>query len=148
MCKVPTCWEKHDKHSCRLCKNKDSDHFTSDCPKGQILYHATQIQFVSAILKNGLKPSATGRMGPGIYFTTLEHVKPIAQHISQNRAKGSGIAIFKAQVLKDKAKKGIHPPWAGVKVNFPQYCLESDDQNKNHIVINVYLMDGEITENI
>lgn len=32
-CKVTNCQENHEKHYCKLCKNDDSDHFSSNCPK-------------------------------------------------------------------------------------------------------------------
>lgn len=69
MCKVVGCHDKHNKHYCRICSNGDADHFSTVCPEGITLYHGTRVNFVSPICGEGLKPSAGGSLGPGVYFT-------------------------------------------------------------------------------
>ena len=35
-CKVPGCTEDHQAHYCKTCNNKDSDHFTRNCPSNYL----------------------------------------------------------------------------------------------------------------
>jgi len=47
------------------------------------VYHGTVNQFGDAIEKGGFKPSKSGRIGPGVYFTDDPNV---AWQIAKNRA--------------------------------------------------------------
>jgi len=81
-CKVEGCLDSHAAHYCWVCKNKDSDHLSSTCGsrKKAILYHATLKKHESSIKRNGLRKSAQGTLGPGVYFvTTLKYAEEIAR---------------------------------------------------------------------
>lgn len=140
MCKVPGCKEKHTKHYCRICSSGDSDHFSSVCPEGADMYHGTRVNFVSPICEQGLKPSETGCLGPGVYFTKRQ----FAETIAKDRGAGTGVAVFRARVNVKDCSHRMHEPWAGIKTDFPEWCLTS----KRMVLQSVFLMDGEINEDI
>lgn len=68
-CRIYGCTERHQKHYCRVCQNKDSDHYAKDCPESIVAYHGTSSNVLAAIKTEGFKPSETGNLGKGVYFT-------------------------------------------------------------------------------
>ncbi|CEM31392.1 unnamed protein product [Vitrella brassicaformis CCMP3155] len=71
-CRVPGCKKAHN-HYCRLCGDKDSDHWASECPKGITLYHQTSIAAGQAIASGrNMQPGTGGLVGGGIYFAATE----------------------------------------------------------------------------
>ncbi|CDW80431.1 gig2-like protein [Stylonychia lemnae] len=138
-----TCPKNHSKHHCKLCDDDDdANHLARDCPKGITLFHGTKISKVNSILKNGLKPSAKGRIGSGIYFAEAQ----IAEQVSRHRGQGTGVAIFQCRVNIQYCTKSTHPPWQGVtSSSFEEWLLT--DTNKYRIM-GVALIDGAIEDNI
>lgn len=145
-CRVPKCTEGHSVHFCKLCKDRDSNHFSSECPEGKILYHGTHMEAVYPISEDGLNKSADGRLGKGIYFVEkLEEAKKI----SANRKGSDGFHCFFPVVLKCRVNLGktidlnyedckewqrihwydsavgMHPPWCKINHYFREYCLKN-----------------------
>ena len=133
VCKVSGCEEDHEKHYCKLCKTKDVDHFSGNCPAGTTLYHGTNINVIGAITAEGLKASTAGRLGPGVYFVEKEEeAKRISQHReNKNSPTGEFNVVLKCNVhlgkhiYDDNIKGGkwqqdyksasaMHPPWANI----------------------------------
>ena len=154
-CKVSRCRENHLRHFCRLCKARDSDHFSSECPNGKTLYHGTQIKSIKPIAMQGFKNSPRGRLGPGIYFVdTLENAKRISYH-RDPRLNQKNAIVFQCQVNLGRhidlghasggywqgaydSASGIHPPWPGVNQDFKEYCLK---YSKDCVVESIYIND-------
>ena len=44
MCKIIGCPYQHNKHTCVICLDSDSNHYAITCPKGMELYHGTSLQ--------------------------------------------------------------------------------------------------------
>lgn len=140
-CKVNRCSEKGKSYYCRLCGCKNSKHFSQDCPKGRRLYHGTRLPIIKGISSEGLQPSTTGHLGPGIYFAESFNV---AKAISRHRGAGKGGAVFEYNVnlgrikylgKKDKrdtwqyeeydSAEATHPSWPGLKTEeFAEHCLK------------------------
>ena len=121
-----------------MCEDKDSDHNASLCPKGIDLYHGTPVTNICPILETGIRPSATGRLGPGIYFASLKDALNIANH--RSKISGVGTIVIKARVNQDKCISSMHPAWAGC-AKFKEWCL-----NSNHYRITaIYLKNGIIS---
>ena len=95
-CRVYECKEEHKYHYCLLCDDSNSDHMAWNCPYGVNLYHGTKaINLIPIVIeKEGLKPSTSGRLGPGIYFATRD----IAWKIAKYRDKGKMGAVIKCRV--------------------------------------------------
>ncbi|CEM31362.1 unnamed protein product [Vitrella brassicaformis CCMP3155] len=71
-CRVKGCKKAH-KHYCRLCGDKDSDHWATECPKGITLYHQTSAASAQAIASGRkMMRGSTGIVGGGIYFAASE----------------------------------------------------------------------------
>jgi len=53
-----------------LCGDSDSSHTSANCSRRSyaVLYHATRREYRTSIETNGFRPSAVGRMEPGVYF--------------------------------------------------------------------------------
>ena len=85
------------------------------CPQGIDLYHGTRCESLSPISASGLNASTQGRLGPGVYLTTLENATQIASH----RGQGSGIIVLKCRVnlqsIKDMGTAG-----APDKIKWPE----------------------------
>ena len=90
-CRVPDCTKKHRAHNCRLCSSQDSAHFSMNCPKGGILYHGTRLSSIKGISYQSLRPSTSGRLGQGVYFT---YSLQVAEKISRKRGTGNVAAVF------------------------------------------------------
>jgi hypothetical protein len=58
------------KNYCLVCEDPNATHRPRDCPKGIDLYHGTRVSNLASIVNGGLHPSASGRIGPGIYFAS------------------------------------------------------------------------------
>ena len=140
-CKVARCTLEHRQHFCLLCKDKDSDHFSSECPKSLTLFHGTHIRAIKLIAFESLKESTSGTLGPGIYF--VENYEE-AESISQYRKKpedGSCTVVFECQVYLGNhvylgktpteewqgsydSASSIHGSWANIDHDFKEYCLK------------------------
>ena len=128
-CKIRRCIKHHSRHYCRLCEATDSNHFSSECPNSRTLYHGTQRPAVESICSIGLKESADGRLGPGVYFTkTFED----AEKISRYRYPDGHVTVVTCQVYlgnhiclkyhgNDRWQSthdsacSIHPSWQGIE---------------------------------
>jgi len=159
-CKVSGCNGNHQKHYCRLCQNNDANHRSSLCPTGIDLYHGTRVSNISGICREGLKASTGGRLGPGVYLTTLNEAQKIAAH----RGQGTGTAIFKVHVNLGKTHdnkkaddnagswatkgfdscKGIHPPWSN-NLEFMEWCLKDPKRLR---ITDLILIDGTVDGDI
>jgi hypothetical protein len=95
-CRASGCTFNHAKHDCYLCHNHDSDHISGNCPnrRAAVLGHGTRVAAASSISLNGLQPSTIGRLGPGIYFGTIETARMVASH----RNNGTAVVVFHCQV--------------------------------------------------
>ena len=110
-----------------------------DCPEGKILYHGIRLSSIKGISEKGLRPSTSGRLGPGVYFTDDFQV---AETISLNRGQeGNGGAVFEFKVnlrhIKDLIRgtgsewqnegydsaQTIHPSWYDTG-EFTEFCLK------------------------
>ncbi|CDW79569.1 gig2-like protein [Stylonychia lemnae] len=141
-CKISACSDNHAKHYCRVCKDKDSDHFARDCTQGIILYHGTRVSFIKSIIANGLQPSKHGRLDSGIYFTDRD----TAILISKHRGQGTGVAVFKCRVNTDEQScvEGTHPVWKGVTTStFQEWCLKDP---LKHRIMGFEVIDGEFED--
>jgi len=118
MCKAPGCTQGHQNHHCKVCQNYDSTHLGKNCPQGIDLFHGTRCDSTVSIINTGLRPSASGRIGPGIYFAE----EAVARNVAAHRNEGKGFAVFKARVNPNKCRTGYHPPWAG-NPQFQEWCL-------------------------
>ena len=119
-CRVLRCRINHSKHFCRLCKEENTDHFSSDCPNGRTLYHGTHISAIPPVARGGSNESEKGRLGPGVYFVkTYDEAK----QISKNQRNSNHTVVFECRVnchlgnKKDNSWQicydsacGIHPP--------------------------------------
>ena len=106
------------------------------------LYHGTDGTNAESILRNGLRPSANGRLGAGVYLTDD---REIALSVARSQMWGNKHRfVITAQVdlgaVQDYGEGGtdaawrthydsamaIHPPWPGVcSDNFQEYCVAS-----------------------
>jgi len=59
-----------------------------------ILYHGTNCSSFNGIATNGFLRSESGRLGPGVYFTTKECAVAVGEH----RGNGTGFAVFRVEV--------------------------------------------------
>lgn len=99
--------------------------------------------------------SKDGRLGQGIYFTgSLE----TATQIAKSRDQGVGCAVLVCRVDRGKkianvgieigsswqwhfdSAEGTHPPWAGVKKSFTEYCIKSKQRCS---IIEVMVVSGK-----
>ena len=114
-------------------------------------YHATNGLNAPSILKEGLKPSTNGRLGPGVYLATDPTV---AETIGMQK----GMALILKCTIKVRARydmeargpsttwakdgyncaRAMHPPWAGVAVPFEEYCVIDPDD------IEIIRMEGDV----
>ena len=156
-CKIIKCNAEHRRHYCRLCKDNDSDHFSSECPRGKTLYHGTHIGAIKPIAMGGLKESGNGRLGRGVYFVeTLEQAKNISKYRDKNCT-----VVFKCQVnlrnnidlgrgdggdwqLHKDSASSIHPPWANINHDFKEYCVKSSN---DCVVTSIFIDDTVIRKN-
>mmetsp|Transcript_21659 Transcript_21659/g.34744 ORF Transcript_21659/g.34744 Transcript_21659/m.34744 type:complete len:183 (-) Transcript_21659:474-1022(-) len=137
------CTEHHDRHYCRVCGDRNASHFAKDCPHGILLYHGTPIDCLVSISKCGgspLRPSTKGRLGAGVYLANYQE----AVNVSKHRSNGKGICVVGVRVNLGKTKKvgssgdatgswqahydsaeAMHPPWAGMKYGFKEWCLKN-----------------------
>ena len=158
-CRVRECHENHSRHFCRVCKEKDTDHFSSKCPNAKTLYHGTHSGALEPIKQNGLIGSGGGRLGPGVYFVEkFEEAKKISRNRQQKADKYKN---YTTVVLKCKVRLGkhtdlgrgegdgwqtnwhsastMHPPWAGIGYHFKEYCLK----DSSYCVVNTIYVDGD-----
>ena len=142
-CRADGCSEHHLRHFCRLCDENDSDHLSRNCPQASTLFHGTTADAATNITEEGLKCSPVGRLGPGVYFVDYyEYALKIAR-----RRNPDNWAVLECKVnigppiagnkspKKTKRLYGtvsFHPPWAGIKNNFMEYCLTNEI--KCHVV--------------
>lgn len=153
------CPYHHQAHKCKHCGDKDADHRSTYCPKirrrgyrvpdcnpGIELCHGTKMENMPGISRDGLFPSKSGRLGPGIYFTEEQYAKQIAKY----RGNGKGQCVIYCMVnlgrMKDVGSghdlsgswanngydscKAQHPNWAGINHSFPEYCLKNKTKCK------------------
>lgn len=159
-CKVRRCKKNHDTHFCRVCKEVDTDHFSSECPRSKTLFHGTHNGAVDPIKQGGLKKSGDGRLGPGVYFVEKYDE---AKQISRNRQqKADKYRNYTSVVLKCRVHLGkhidlgkgegsdwqasyhsastIHPPWTAVlDYPFKEYCLK----DSRYCVVNTIYINGD-----
>lgn len=161
-CKVRQCRKNHRIHYCRVCKEEDTNHFSSQCPRSKTLYHGSHSGAVEPIKKDGLKTSGDGRLGPGVYFVEkYEEAKNISRDRQQKADKYQN---YTSVVLKCKVRLGkhidlgtgggrdwqsnwhsastMHPPWAGIGYDFKEYCLK----NSNFCVVNTVFINDVPTK--
>eukprot|EP00347_Sterkiella_histriomuscorum_P002871 403366474 len=144
-CKVQKCKENHKKHFCKICHDKDSNHFSKSCPNGIILWHGTKLENLQSILTNGLYPSKVGCMGEGIYLTTKKEAFCIAQHRGKMNQTDYVVVQVKVNLGKtlelqtnydyqgnwknfyDSATR-FHESWANIKTKFQEWIVKDMSQ--------------------
>ena len=111
-----------------------------NCPEGRILYHGTRLSSIKGIICQSLRPSTSGRLGQGVYFTDSLQV---AEKISRKRVTGNVAAVFECMVYLGRKKdlgsirdskwenegfdsaEGINPLWPGLDTGeFTEFCLK------------------------
>ncbi|TNV76669.1 hypothetical protein FGO68_gene10814 [Halteria grandinella] len=141
-CKAADCTEAHTKHYCKICKSSDSNHKARNCPQGINLYHGTKVSVISKIISEGLNPSTSGRIGPGIYFANLD----TAMHVANSRGQGTGTVVVRCRVNASKCKTGHHPKWEGVTpTSFDEWCLQD---STSYRITGILLVNGVIDGDI
>lgn len=146
-CRVFNCKENHPYHYCKVCQEKNSDHFSRHCPKSTILYHATNINNYESIKKNGFIASNGGTLGAGVYFSDNSKT---AQEIAINKANFDENTLYipcrvylgnsddKAYEFDingnwrsnfDSASR-IHGSWGACNENFKEYCVKDTSRIK------------------
>lgn len=74
-------------------------------------------------MKTGLRLSSDGRLGKGLYLASKSHAVSVAKH-----REGKGIAVvFEVLVNESKCLKSMHPPWAGIKTEFKEWCMNGSN---------------------
>ena len=150
-CRVVGCDKQHKQHFCKLCEERNTTHFRSECPKGKRLYHGTHIRAVKPIATEGLN-TTRGQLGEGIYFVeTYEEAKSISyfrQKINKDIQPVSCVptVVIECQVylgrhtdldgpsrngtwhLEYASASNIHLPWGGIDYDFKEYCLKNKDR--------------------
>jgi len=158
-CKAwPFCKLEHRHHECRICGNKDADHKSQQCPKrhSATLYHGAPAHVGPSIKAHGMKASAGGRLGAGVYATSsFEAARRVAIHNST-----PGIVVIlkvdlgKMKDLYDKSQDDLvdgthkwrtggydsayaaHPPWIGLK-HLREFCIPDASRCKVMEIKNV-----------
>ena len=122
-----------------------------------ILYHGTKCSSFQGITTKGLLRSESGRLGPGVYFTTKECAHAIGQH----RGDGTGFEVFRVEVdlgrmaelgtRNDDAGSwantgytsahGTHPAWCGLPP-FPEWCVRNPASCR---ILSVEVENGTVT---
>ena len=111
-----------------------------NCPEGRILYHGTRLSSIKGISCQSLRPSTSGRLGQGVYFTGSLQV---AEKTSRKRGTGNVAAVFECMAYLGRKKdlgsirdskwqneeydsaEGIHPLWPGLDTGeFTEFCLK------------------------
>merc|ERR1712072_795003 len=106
-------------------------------------WHATPSGNVETIVKRGFRPSKTGRLGPGVYFTNrLSHAISIAKNARGGKGKRSvlTVKIFTKRKMfnahgnsypgsrwrfRAGIAKGKHPPWGGIQTPFTEFVVRN-----------------------
>jgi len=130
------------------------------------LFHGTDGVNAASIITNGMRASAGGRLGPGVYLTPDETVaRTIAKlrglpFIIECTAKIGAASALSQDILfdfdegsdrlpaqrMDWAQHGyqmvtsLHPPWAAVHVPFQEYCVADADD------VTVVRVDGYVQQ--
>ena len=103
------------------------------------LFHGTSSANAQSISAHGWRPSTSGRLGPGVYFT----MQSAASAIAKSRSHGNNSSIIEVEVDVGHMKvltgnqddnngdwysqgyhacKTLHPGWCGVP-EFPEWCI-------------------------
>jgi len=82
----------------RLCRSPDSTHLSSKCATGIMLYHGTKVSNVSSISLSGLRVSATGRLGRGVYMTNCQQMAELISVKHASAGVGTGSAVVRIWV--------------------------------------------------
>ena len=110
-------------------------------PNKLLMFHGTDGANAAGIIQHGLRPSAGGRLGPGVYLTPDQTVaNTIAKHRGlqfvvecevtpgkvYNFDTGTGALPAQKKTWAASgfnAAQSMHPPWAGVDAAFCEYCI-------------------------
>ena len=110
-------------------------------PNKLLMFHGTDGANAAGIIQHGLRPSAGGRLGPGVYLTPDQTVaNTIAKHrglqfvveceVTPGKVYNfdTGTGALPAQKTTwaasgFNAAQSMHPPWAGVDAAFCEYCI-------------------------
>ena len=105
------------------------------------MFHGADGANAASIIQHGLRPSADGRLGPGVYLTPDQTVaNTIAQHrglqfVVECEVTPGKVYNFDAGTGALPASKknwaaggfssaqSMHPPWAGVAAPFCEFCV-------------------------
>ena len=123
--KVAVCELGHSRHFCRLCREQDTSHFSSDCPNSKTLYHGTQVEYLKSITNEGLKESESGTLGKGVYF--VEHYDE-AKNISRYRRKCDPKGVPNSVVIECQVHLGKHRNFDN-NFNFDNNCYDTWQYN-------------------
>jgi hypothetical protein len=109
------------------------------CKRSIRAWHATPTANVQTILREGFKPSKSGRLGPGVYFTNaFWKAKTIAK--SKDNCSVIEVKIFtKGEMFNAGSQhfqsdrwqfptgiaKGKHPKWAGIRKPFTEFVKKN-----------------------
>jgi hypothetical protein len=157
-CLASGCTENHNTHQCYLCGNNNSNHISANCSNRYncFLYHGTRIYSLFPITMNGILPSSSGRLGPGVYLSTLDSARTIAHH----RNNGQAVVVLKFRCNLGSVKTyqtgvdnnsgdwiregyqsahGMHPPWANINHYFREWVVKDVSQIQ---LVAIELVDG------
>mmetsp|Transcript_12158 Transcript_12158/g.35189 ORF Transcript_12158/g.35189 Transcript_12158/m.35189 type:complete len:370 (+) Transcript_12158:1204-2313(+) len=118
-CKAPDCERDHTVHYCKECNTTDSDHRSSKCPHGLIVYHQTSKESAQSSEKNGIdisKCRANGYAGQGFYAAKS------VEDTDRKACAGTGwIVELSVRMGRIMELKGADHQWTGEKVRAAGY---------------------------